>query len=150
MHKTLVIGADHRGFSFKEELKKISQLGACSVTWIDVGVTNPDRADYPLYAHKAVQAIKEGEAQGGVLICGSGVGMAIAANRFPGIYAAVVWEPIIARMAKEDDDANILSLSANYVDLKTNMQCIEEWLNATFKGGRYEQRLALIDKNRAV
>ncbi|MBI2774828.1 RpiB/LacA/LacB family sugar-phosphate isomerase [Candidatus Dependentiae bacterium] len=145
MHKTLAIGADHRGYMYKEQLKKISQFGGCSVTWIDVGVQNTERADYPVPAQAAVAEIKNGNAQGALLLCGSGVGMAIAANRFPGIYAAVVWEPIVARMAKEDDNANVLSLSADYVDFKTTVQCIEEWLNATFKEGRYAFRLSLID-----
>src|SRR6516225_4635233 len=113
MHKVLAIGADHRGYAYKEQLKKIQQFGSCSVKWIDVGAKNAERSDYPIYAKAAVREMQSGAAQGAILICGSAVGMAIAANRFKGMYAAVVWEPIVARMAKEDDNANILSLSSD-------------------------------------
>ena len=96
-----------------------------------------------------VEDIKVGEADYGILICGSGVGMAIAANRSRGIYAALCWSPEIAQVAHQDDGVNILALASDYISDESNIAIVramlDEWANKTFKGGRYAQRLKMID-----
>jgi len=101
----IAIGADHNGFA----AKKYIQQQLPDIDWLDVGTFNEERTDYPIFAKKVSKAILNGEAQEGVLLCGTGVGMAIAANRFPGIYAGLAWNEEIARLSKEDDNVNITS-----------------------------------------
>jgi ribose 5-phosphate isomerase B len=139
------IAADHRGFTMKELLKYEVAFGADEVEWHDVGCFTAERTDYPLYAHKIVHALQQKEITCAVVFCGSGVGMAIAANRFKGVYAGVAWNPDIARSAKEDDNVNVLSIPADFVDSTLVREIVAAWLNAKFKGGRYEERLKMID-----
>ena len=87
----------------------------------------------------------EGHVDGVVLLCGSGNGMAIAANRFKGVFACVAWNADVARVAKQDDNCNVLVIPADYIQQEEITEIISSWLNATFKGGRYAERLALID-----
>ncbi len=105
---TIAIGADHRGYEHKNVIQKGVSLDTTRIEWIDVGCFSKKRTDYPQFAFDVVQAIKSGKADCGILLCGTGVGMAIAANRFDKIYAAVVWDDITAARAKEEDNANIL------------------------------------------
>ncbi|OQA35608.1 MAG: Ribose-5-phosphate isomerase B [Candidatus Dependentiae bacterium ADurb.Bin331] len=145
MHISLVIGADHRGYELKEFLKKQTQFSLITVSWIDVGAPTSERSDYPVFAVAAVHEMQQQQAHGGVLLCGTAVGMAITANRFAGIYAAVVWKPEIARLAKEDDNANMIALPADYLTQAQTFECVREWLSAQFKEGRYKKRIELID-----
>lgn len=138
----IAIGADHRGFLLKEYIMR----HVSSVQWLDSGTYSIERTDYPLFVEPVVDALLKGTVQYGILICGSGVGMAVAANRHPGIYAAVVWNPEVARKAKEDDNSNVLVLPADYLSYEEAVACIISWLGATFKEGRYQERLSLIDK----
>jgi len=139
------IGTDHRGFAYKEVVKLDVSWGDFAIEWHDVGAYSDERTDYPIYAHKAVQALQKKEIQYAVLLCGSGVGMAIAANRFPNIYAAVAWNSDVARAAKADDNVNVLCIPADYVTLEQTREIIQAWLAASFKGGRYQRRLEMID-----
>jgi ribose 5-phosphate isomerase B len=145
MQINLVIGADHRGYELKEFLKKQTHIGLIEVTWIDVGASTTERSDYPVFAIAAVKKMQEQQAYGGVLLCGTAVGMAMTANRFAGIYAAVVWKPEIARLSKEDDNANMIALPADYLTQAQTFECVREWLSAQFKEGRYKKRIDLID-----
>jgi len=137
----IAIGSDHRGFATKNII--IEQIDAYD--WIDVGCFNDTRCDYPEFAKLVVGAISSKEADLGVLICGSGIGMAIAANRFAGMYAGLCWNPEIAKSAREDDNVNILVLPADFVSSEQVIEIIHAWLQATFKGGRYQKRLDMID-----
>jgi ribose 5-phosphate isomerase B len=143
----LIIAADHRGFKLKQALTRKSRFGEHKVVWIDVGAANDERSDYPLFAKKAMHEMEKTNATGAVLLCGSGVGMAITANRQPGVYAAVVWNTEIARVSKEDDNSNVIALPADYLSLDEAVNIITAWLASMFKGGRYAERLALIDQS---
>ncbi len=141
MEHRIAISADHRGFLLKQYL--IAHLG--TVQWFDYGTHTPERTDYPLFVPPLVEALKAGMVDYGILICGTGVGMAIAANRHRGIYAGLVWNAEVARRAKEDDNVNVLVIPADYLTKDEAVKCIASWIAASFKGGRYQERLSLID-----
>ncbi len=142
---TIAIGADHRGFAMKAFLQQEQLLPGVAITWIDVGAYSNERSDYPFFAVPVVRALLEQRAQYGILLCGSGIGMAIVANRFCGIYAGLAWNEEIARQAKEDDNVNVLVLPSDYIDNKKARAILCAWLGSEFKHGRYERRIALID-----
>lgn len=137
----IAIGADHRGYALKQAI----QTELALITWHDMGTHSLERADYPLYAHAIVKELLTGKVAAGVLICGTGVGMSIAANRHTGIYAALVWSVEIARRAKEEDYANILVIPADYVTSAQAVEMIKAWLKAQHKEGRYKERIISID-----
>lgn len=144
--KKLIVATDHRGFELKEYIKnEFSDI----YEFIDVGTFTAGRTDYPEFAFKAVeeyQKDKSGNILGAILLCGSGIGMAIAANRFKGIYAGVAWNKEIAMAAKADDNVNFLVLPADFVEIKTALEIIDVWLKTQFKGDRYLERLKQIDR----
>ncbi len=133
------IGSDHRGVELKSKI--ISNFK--DIEWLDVGAYDLTKSDYPIYAKKVVQNIIDNNSELGILICGSGVGMSIAANRFKHIYAALCWNPQVASAARCDDMANILVLPADYISLEYAFEVVNAWLKAEFKGGRYQTRLDL-------
>ncbi len=141
----LIIGADHRGYMTKELIKEHLAIDRCTITWIDVGAYNRERSDYPVFAQLACRALQEKKAEQAILLCGSGIGMGIAANRFPGIYAGVAWNTTIARLSKEDDNTNILIIPSDFVEYQEALEMIKIWLSAEFKEDRYRQRLTMID-----
>jgi ribose 5-phosphate isomerase B len=144
--KRIVIGADHRGVALKNFLLEQRVIGDHVVQWLDVGTTNVERTDYPLYAFKAVKKLQAHEADYGVLICASGVGMSIAANRFKHIYAALAWCEDVARHARLHDNANILVLPAAYVTNEEARAMVGVWLQTEFLGGHYATRLRDLDQ----
>jgi len=138
----IAIGADHRGYAVKELLKKhFSQH-----EFIDVGAFSTDRSDYPLFAHAVAKLVQEKKADRGILLCGSGIGMAIVANRYEHIYAGVVWNEAIARQSREHDNSNTLVLPCDCVATFDPIELTTIWLRAQFLGGRYAMRIAMIDK----
>lgn len=137
----IAIGADHRGFLHKEFIKK----HISSVEWVDVGTHNQDRTDYPIFSDKVVNLMLTHEVDLGVLICASGGGMAIAANRHKNIYAVVAWNCEVARQCKQEDNANVLVLPSDFISCEDAVAMIQEWLAQEFKGGRYAERIAMID-----
>lgn len=137
----IAIGADHRGFAHKEFIKQEIE----HIEWVDVGAFDEKRSDYPVFARALVDLIQKGDVTCGVLICGSGVGIAMAANRFSHIYAGVVWNEQTARVAKEHDNINILVIPSDFVTESNAAHYIEIWLKATFKEERYRSRLEMID-----
>lgn len=145
MNYRIALGADHRGFSLKELIREKRFFGEHTISWHDVGTYSPERTDYPIYAHKMVDLILTNQVDYGVLICGSGIGESIASNRFSGIYAGLVWHEEVAKVAKEHDNVNILILPADYITEQIAYGCIEAWLTAEFKEGRYQERLAMIE-----
>lgn len=144
----IAIGADHRGFALKEQLQHQYRSDYYMISWIDVGAYKDIRSDYPEFSIAVCQKMLSGQAQYGILLCGTGVGMAIAANRFATIYAAVAWNDEIARLSKEDDNSNILVIPADFVIYEQLVQMVTAWLLASFKNERYEKRLAMIDEIR--
>lgn len=141
----IALGNDHRGFALKQFLLTIDAFGAMPVTWLDVGSFSQERTDYPIYAGHAIKLIQEKKAKAAVLACGTGTGMAIAANRFKHIYAGVAWNPEVARLNKTDDNVNILILPADFIKPEEAREIIQAWLSAEFKGGRYAERIAMLD-----
>jgi ribose 5-phosphate isomerase B len=142
----IAIGSDHRGYLHKAVIQQGVTFETKRIEWIDVGCFSAERTDYPPFAYDVVQAMKSKRADVGILLCGSGVGMAIAANRFDTIYAAVVWDKQTAARSKEEDNANILSLPADYITPEQAVEMVIVWLNAEFLGDRYQKRLEMINK----
>ena len=142
MSKKIVLAADHAGFEEKEKLKSIlTELG---VEFEDMGTNSGDSVDYPDYALKAARAVAKGDFDQGLLVCGSGTGMAIAANKVHGVRAAVAWSPDIARLAREHNNANVLSLPARFVSDDQAKEIVKAWFGADFEGGRHERRVEKI------
>ena len=140
--KKIVIGADHRGFDLKQAIiEKFTEY-----EWIDIGANSKDRSDYPIYAKTLCEKVLKNEADCGILICGSGIGMSIAANRLPGIYAGICWNEVVAKLAKEDDGVNVLVIPADLILFEDAFLIFKTWLDARFKEGRYKERLLMIDK----
>lgn len=145
-HLTVALGTDHRGFELKEFIRKHTTIAQHAITWLDHGCHTSERCDYPPFAQAVCKSILAKKADLGIVICGSGIGVTIAANRFARIYAGVAWQPTIARLAREDDNCNVLALPADFIDQHITIEIISAWLAATFKGGRYADRLASIDR----
>ncbi len=146
MEYTLAIGADHRGFALKRDLITRSQYGQHTVSWEDVGTESDERTDYPIYTKRVVELVLAGQVDYGILTCGSGIGVSIAANRFKGIFAGLVWNEVLAQAAKEHDNVNVLILPADYMETKLAQECVIAWLSAEFRKGRYLERLRMIDE----
>lgn len=141
----IVVGADHRGYAMKEYLKQTQLSTIYNLEWVDVGAYNDERSDYPFFAQEVAKLIVAGKASLGILLCGTGIGMAIAANRFKGIYAGLVWNEEVARLSKEDDNVNVLVLPSDFVSLNDAEKMVNVWLHASFKGEEYRERLCMID-----
>ncbi|HJZ81788.1 MAG TPA: ribose 5-phosphate isomerase B [Pyrinomonadaceae bacterium] len=141
----IAIASDHAGFPEKEQLKSV--LDELSIQYEDLGTVSTDSVDYPDYARRVGEEVAQGKVDQGLLVCGSGTGMAIAANKVPGVRAAVAWSPEIARLAREHNDANVLALGARVIPLEDLKQIVRSWFAAKFAGGRHEQR---VDKIRAI
>lgn len=141
----IAIGADHRGFVLKQFLIDNVRYEGHSLDWIDVGAYDEKRSDYPEFALPVVNHILNKNAHYGLLLCGSGNGMVIVANRFPKIYAGLAWNQEIARLCKEDDKVNVLVLPADFIDFDQALSMVHAWLHADFKHDRYEKRIAMID-----
>lgn len=138
----ICIGADHRGFELKNYL--VENLN--NYQWRDVGSHSQDRSDYPIYTKKVCDDVLSGSSQAGIMICGSGAGPSIVANRFRGIYAVLAWNNKLAIDAKEKINANVLIIPADYVDYELACKMIVSWLNAKFLEGRYKDRYEMIDQ----
>ncbi|MDR3550624.1 MAG: RpiB/LacA/LacB family sugar-phosphate isomerase [Candidatus Babeliales bacterium] len=141
----IAIGADHRGYELKEALKKHTKFNNQLIQWIDCGAPDAQRSDYPVFTAAVCLQLQQGNAQRGILICSTGVGMSIAANRYKNIYAALVWNETIARSARQEDNANVLVFAADFTTIDQAVSMIAAWLDAEFKGGRYQERLDMID-----
>lgn len=141
----IVVGADHGGFAAKERLIRALTQAKYSVS--DLGTNSEDSVDYPDYAVLVGQAVAGKKADRGVLLCGTGIGMAIAANKIPGVRAAVVWNKKTAVLAAEHNDANVLCLGARILSAPTIVRLVKQWLSTSFGGDRHARR---INKIRAI
>jgi len=135
----IVIGSDHGGLNLKAALR--SYLDRRGFTVSDAGTDSDASVDYPDFGLKVAESVAAGTADLGVLICGTGIGMSIAANKVPGIRAALVTDVFMARMAKEHNNANILVLGGRVLDEQKACDLVGAWLDATFEGGRHQGRL---------
>lgn len=139
----LVLAADHGGFELKNQLAAALTAAGHEVT--DLGTNEPASVDYPDYAHRAAKAILDGTHERGILVCGSGVGMSLAANRHPGIRAVVCSDTYTARLSREHNDANILALGQRVVGPGLAKDIVDAWLGAKFEGGRHSKRVEKIE-----
>ena len=140
----IAIGSDHGGYKLKEEIKKY--LNEIGIEYQDFGTDSEERTDYPIYAKKVAQSIKNKECDKGILLCKSGCGMAIVANKFKGIRAGLVINENEAKFAKADDDINVITISGNNTSIEEAIKIIRMWLGTEFKGGRYQERIEMINK----
>ena len=139
MVKKIALAADHAGYEEKEKLKKtLDELG---ISYEDFGTVSTDSVDYPDYARKVGEAVAKGEAEQGLLVCGSGTGMAIAANKVPGVRAAVAWNPEIAKLARQHNNANVLSIGARVTPENEIPGIVKAFFETEFEGGRHERRV---------
>jgi len=141
----IIIASDHRGYWLKDHLKQYDAIGTTYISWYDVGPFTPERSDYTEYGIHACNEFRDDKGDCLILICGTGTGMAIVANRYRYLYAGVAWTPEIARHGKEDDNMNVLALPADWIDQNQAHDIINAWLESHFKRGRYAQRVSMID-----
>ncbi len=138
----IALGADHRGYALKEFLKE--RLIATGHQVIDMGTHSPESTHYPLYARKVAEAVARGEAQFGILICYTGIGMSMAANKVRGVRAALVWRKELAALTRRHNNANVLCLSGGFLGRERAWTYVQIFLNTPFEGGRHQTRLDLI------
>lgn len=143
-NKAIAIGSDHAGFRLKEEIK--SYLDEQSIKYEDIGCFNDKSVDYPDIAFEVACAVSEGEFCCGILCCGTGIGMAMSANKIPGIRAAPCSEPVSARLSRQHNNANVLALGGRIVGPVLAIEIVKTWLNTSFEGGRHLPRLEKISK----
>ena len=134
----IAIASDHAGFEEKERLKPL--LNELGVQFEDLGTTSTASVDYPDYARKVGEEVAAGNVDQGLLVCGSGTGMAIAANKVPGVRAAVAWNEEVARLAREHNNANVLALGARTTPAEELPKIVRAWFEAHFDQGRHERR----------
>ncbi len=138
----LAIGSDHAAYEFKEAIK--TYLDEKGIEYKDFGCFSNERTDYPMYGEKVAKAVASGECDKGILFCGTGVGMSLAANKVKGIRAVVCTDCYTAALSRRHNDANILALGARVVGLDLAKMIIDTWLTAEFEGGRHADRVAMI------
>ena len=143
MAERIPIGSDHAGVDLKDRL--VDELRRLGYDPVDVGTSGSRSVDYPDYAHQVASKIEHGDAERGVLLCGTGLGMAYAANRHPGVRAAVSWTPEIARLSRSHNDANVLVLPARFVSESEGVDILRAWLDTPFEGGRHLRRVEKIE-----
>jgi len=137
--RTIAAGADHAGFEYKEKIVALLRAKGIEVT--DFGTSSADSTDYPDYAHEVAQAVASGKADLGILVCGTGIGMAITANKHAGVRAANVESLTAARMAREHNNANVLAIGSRLTTWEQAAAIVEEFLSAEFQGGRHQRRV---------
>lgn len=140
----LAIGNDHVAVEMKKEMQ--SYLKSKGIEVIDVGTNSTERFHYPVSGYKVAQMVAAGEVDGGVLICGTGVGISLAANKVNGIRACVCSEPYSARLSKQHNNTNIIAFGARVIGPETAKMILDEWLNAKYEGGRHQIRIDMISE----
>lgn len=142
LQKPIAIGCDHAGFEYKEAVKQWLKDNGYEV--LDFGTNSSASVDYPDFAHPTANAVEKGEAAFGILFCGSANGVNITANKHQGIRAALCWQNDIAILARQHNDANIISIPARFVALPLAQQMIEHFMQTPFEGGRHSNRVGKI------
>ena len=135
----IALGADHAGYEFKEKIKKLLQ--SMGIEFRDFGANSPESTDYPDYGHMVAEAVSTGKAERGILVCGTGIGMSIVANKHVGVRAAAVESPDAVKLAREHNDANVLAIGARIVPWERAQEIITVFLTTKFQGGRHQRRV---------
>ena len=142
MKKNIYIASDHAGFALKKEILK-----ELNDDFTDLGTNNFDSVDYPEYAFKLIEKLKLDKDSLGILICGSGIGMTIAANRDQFIRAGLAFNPEIAKLMRMHNNANILVLPGRFIDVQEALKCVDKFIETDFEGGRHQKRIDKLKKN---
>ena len=140
MTETIAVAADHGGYDLKRAL--LPELSALGFAVLDLGTDSPDSVDYPNFANAVAEALASGKAQRGLLICGTGIGMTIAANRNRAVRAALCHDGLTARLARQHNDANVLVLGGRLLGIEAAKDCVRNFFGASFEGGRHARRVA--------
>jgi len=138
----IALSADHAGYELKDQLA--AWLGEAGHDVIDLGTNGPESVDYPDYGARLAKAVASGEAERGIAVCGSGIGIAIAVNRNPGCRCARVDDPLSAKLAREHNDANVLALGARLIGADMARACVAAFLGTDFSGGRHQRRVDML------
>jgi RpiB/LacA/LacB family sugar-phosphate isomerase len=138
----IALASDHAGYSEKEKLKPL--LRELGIQFTDLGTVSEESVDYPDYAAKVAEHVARGEVDQGLLVCGSGIGMSISANKVPGVRAALAWSEETARLARQHNDANVLAIGARTTPQQQIADIVRAWFDAEFEGGRHGERVAKI------
>jgi len=139
----IAIGSDHAGFEYKEEIRELLEELGHSVT--DFGTHSNEPVDYPLFIRPVAEAVGRGEFERGIVLGGSGNGEAIVANRVAGVRCALCWNEESARLGRQHNNANVISIGQRMVSLETALVIVRIWLDTPFEGGRHQHRIELID-----
>lgn len=137
------LGTDHAGFRYKEAIKEWLTEAGHEV--VDFGTHSEESTDYPLFCRPAAEAVARGECDRGIVLGGSGNGEAMTANRVKGVRCALCWDVTTARLAREHNDANMISIGERMISLETALEIVQTWLETPFEGGRHVRRIELID-----
>ena len=139
----IAIACDHGGYALKEEIKKY--LDEKGIEYKDFGTHNEERCDYPEFAEKVAKAVQTKECEKGILVCGTGFGVSIVANKFKGIRCASCWNEDVAKLLKEHNNANILALPGRFINVSQAIVILRTWIAAEFMAGRHSERLQMIE-----
>ena len=143
--KKIAVGCDHVGLELKADV--IDHLKSRGINALDFGTHSDERTDYPLFAKAVAQAVAGGECDGGILICGTGVGISIAANKVKGIRAVVCSEPYSALLSREHNDTNVLAFGSRVVGKNLALMIVDAWLSGEYEGGRHQKRIDMLEEN---
>lgn len=139
----IVLASDHGGFTLKEEVREhLEQKG---LAFEDIGTDSEESVDYPVYGRKAAEAVARGEYDRGIIFCGTGIGISIAANRVKGARCALVTSVLMAKMARMHNDANMIALGGRILDKETALEIVDAFLSTEFEGGRHQRRIDMLN-----
>lgn len=141
--EVIPIATDHAGFKLKEKLK--NELEKMGYVVQDLGADSLEPSDYPDFAHPLAREVSSGQVKRGILLCGSGIGVDIVANRYPHVRAALAWKPEIAELSRRHNDSNVLVIPARFVSEDDAVEMVKRWLRTDFEGGRHARRVDKID-----
>jgi ribose 5-phosphate isomerase B len=142
MKRKIAIASDHGGFSYKQAIQNHFE----DYDWLDLGTDSTESVDYPDFAHEMAERIRGGEVDTGILICGTGIGISIAANRHPEVRSALCTDATMARLTRQHNNANVLALGERIIGLESVFDIVETFLNTEFEGGRHERRVNKINQ----
>ena len=148
MPEEIIVGSDHAGFALKQKVK--ARLEKRGFAVVDIGIQAEESVDYPRIAHELAEAVARGRYARGVILCGTGLGVSMAANRHPGVRAAVAFDGETARLSRAHNDANVLALGGRTLDHELALRILDVWLDTPFEGGRHARRVALIEPGATV
>lgn len=139
----IAVASDHGGFELKEAIKKHLEERSCEV--LDLGTHSDESVDYPAYGKACGEAVTKGDAELGIVCCGTGIGISIAANKVKGVRCAVVTTPFMAEMTKRHNNANVLALGGRVLSEAEALNLVDIWLNTEFEGGRHQRRVDMLE-----